>query len=166
RERLGPGTSASSATLPAPSPESEPGLIARLPSLRSPGPAATHPSGSLTASAGCSGRSTADLHETHQVAVVAPGQHVLGGLLLEDAEDLGLEGPGGVCAQEMAEGVDAVGEEAEAELASRGEAEAVAVGAEGVRQGCDEAHGSLVDGEMVGGGGAAAGAGVVWIERD
>ena len=59
----------------------------------------------------------------------------------EDAEDLGLQGGAGVGAPRAAgaERVDAVGEEAEAELAAGGQAQAVAVGAEGVGEGGDEA---------------------------
>src|SRR4029077_3858344 len=38
----------------------------------------------------------ADLHEAHQVAVVALGEVVLGRFLLEDAEDFGVERGGGV----------------------------------------------------------------------
>ena len=65
---------------------------------------------------------------------------MLGRLLLEDAEDLGVEGGVGVWrGEEGAEGVVAVGEEAEAELAAGGQAQAVAVGAEGVGEGGDEA---------------------------
>ena len=90
-----------------------------------------------------SGGLAADLHEAHQVAVVALGEHVLGPLLLEDAEDLGLEGGvrvGGV--EQGAERVGPAGEEAEAELAAGGQAQAVAVGAEGVGERGDEADGT------------------------
>src|SRR3954453_14783717 len=78
-------------------------------------------------------RSAADLHEAHQIAVVPLGEMVLLGFLLDGVQDLVFEGGVRVrSGEEVAEGVDAVGEEAEAELAVRGEAQAVAVGAEGV----------------------------------
>src|SRR5215216_592813 len=56
----------------------------------------------------------ADFHEALQVAVAPLGEHVLGGLVLEDAEDLGFQGGAGLgLPQEVAEGMDPVGEEAE-----------------------------------------------------
>src|SRR3954466_2484897 len=83
--------------------------------------------------------SPSDLHEAQQVAVVALGEHVLGRLLLEDAEDLGLQGGfRGGRREERTQRVDAVGEKAEAQLAAGRQAQPVALGAEGVGKGGDE----------------------------
>src|SRR5260221_717809 len=58
-----------------------------------------------------------ELHETHQTAVVALGEHVLRRLLLKDAEDLRLQGGFRVGrGEQLAERVDAVGEEADTHL--------------------------------------------------
>src|SRR3954462_2392752 len=93
--------------------------------------------------------SPSDLHEAHQVTVVALGEHVLGRLLLEDAEDLGLQrGVRVRGGEQRAEGVDAVGEKAEAQLAAGRQAQPVALGAEGMGEGGDETHGPWGTGEL------------------
>src|SRR5215213_6417843 len=79
------------------------------------------------------GGSAADLHEAHEIAGVPLPQEVLGWLFPQDAQDLGLQGGVRIGAgQEVAQGMDPVGEEAEAQLTAGGEAEAVAVRAEGM----------------------------------